>query len=410
MNGTIIYVGAFELPDGNAAAQRARANIQIFAALGYQVVCVGVSADVAEGKLVEHIFGATDGTTYWNRSFPASMAAWFRRVTSIDDLKPLVAAHAHDLKAIIAYDFPAVALGKLRTLAHQYGAAAIGESTEWYANAPMTSLGNIARNLDKSLRMRFQNSRMDGLIVASGYLKDYYAGRNVPLIELPTLMPDHEPKQPRANIARQAGPMRLIFAGSGFDPAVVGTDRERLKDRLDHVIEALGVAAEAGADFVLEIFGVERALYVQIVREHCRLIEGLGNKLQFRGRQPRASVISALREADFSIFLRKKTRVTLAGFPTKYGESIHHGTPVITNDAGSIARYHQEGKTGHFIEYGNAERAGAQLYSILNQDHVSVAKMAEFCEQSALFSPPQYCRATANFFTEVESKRHVLPH
>jgi glycosyltransferase involved in cell wall biosynthesis len=136
----------------------------------------------------------------------------------------------------------------------------------------------------------------------------------------------------------------------------------------------------------------------------------LGSKIRFHGRRPRADVLVSLEEADFSIFLRKATRATLAGFPTKYGESIHHGTPVITNDAGSLSRYHVEGKTGHFIAYGDAEKAAEQMDVILAQNPISVAKMADFCEQSGLFSPARHVNAVDQFLTEVRERQNVLPH
>jgi glycosyltransferase involved in cell wall biosynthesis len=409
MSGTIIYVGAFELPDRNAAAQRARANAQIFAQLDFKTICVGVSPEVSEGRLSPLAAESNDTIEYWNRSLPQSGAAWFRRVVSVADLEPLVAANAHDLVAVIGYDFPAVSLARLKAIAHRYGAVAIGESTEWYANSGFTSISGIARTVDKSLRMRLQNRRMDGLIVASSFLKDYYANRGQPVVELPTLMPDVRTREASRRQGRGAGPVRLLFAGGGFDPHLIGTDRERLKDRLDHVIEALAIAAKHGGDFILDVFGVDQDTYLRIVPAHKGLIGDDPDRFRFHGKRPRKDVLSALEQADFSIFLRKPTRVTLAGFPTKYGESIHHGTPVITNNVGSLAQYHVEGKTGHFIVYGDAKRAGEELLAILAQDEVSVAKMADFCEQSGLFSPAHHVKAVGQFIAEVRKRHDVLP-
>ena len=49
MNGTtktIIYIGNFELPNKNAAAQRVIANGKIFRDLGYKVVYIGISKEI----------------------------------------------------------------------------------------------------------------------------------------------------------------------------------------------------------------------------------------------------------------------------------------------------------------------------------------------------------------------------
>ena len=42
MNKTIVYIGGFELPDKNAAAQRVISNAKIFRKLGYHVIYVGI--------------------------------------------------------------------------------------------------------------------------------------------------------------------------------------------------------------------------------------------------------------------------------------------------------------------------------------------------------------------------------
>ena len=46
-NHKIIYIGQFIPPDGNAVAQRVRANARLFRALGYDVVLVGCDKEIA---------------------------------------------------------------------------------------------------------------------------------------------------------------------------------------------------------------------------------------------------------------------------------------------------------------------------------------------------------------------------
>ncbi len=53
--GTIIYIGGFELPDKNAAAQRVVSNAKLLREVGYDVVLVGVDKEISI-KVDENIF------------------------------------------------------------------------------------------------------------------------------------------------------------------------------------------------------------------------------------------------------------------------------------------------------------------------------------------------------------------
>lgn len=49
--GTIIYVGGFELPDKNAAAQRVLSIAKILRELGYDVIFLGVDKTLKKRKI-----------------------------------------------------------------------------------------------------------------------------------------------------------------------------------------------------------------------------------------------------------------------------------------------------------------------------------------------------------------------
>ena len=139
MRKAILYVGNFGFPDGNAAAQRARANARLFADAGYHVVCVGCSSSVSHGE-PQHLAAADEpGIEYWNISLPANTREWFRKITSIAELEFFFARLGQDLGLVIAYDFPAVALLRLRRRVHRAGAKLLAESTEWYTALPSAS-------------------------------------------------------------------------------------------------------------------------------------------------------------------------------------------------------------------------------------------------------------------------------
>lgn len=404
---TIIYAGAFEFPDRNAAAQRAVANASIFRALGYRVVLVGLSREMRNGDGARRAPFDMGPFECWELPYPAGSRAWLRRVTSGADLLRIIDDHyAGRLAALILYDYPAVAQERLRRAAHARGALAIGEATEWYSVARLRSVAALMRNIDRPLRMRWANRRMDAMIVASEYLRDFYREGGRPVLELPTLLAEPSPADVHEG-APDGMPKRLFFAGSGFDPRTVSESREGPKDRLDKVVEALDAAMHLGAGFVLDVYGVERDDYLAVAPLHAAMLDRLGDRVIFHGRQPRDVVRATLARADYSIFLRKKSIVSLAGFPTKFGESIHFGTPVITNALGSLIRYHVEGATGWYIDYDDSAIAGERLAAILRGAQAEVSAMKTYCRESNAFHYAAFVEPAGQFAARLEARNAV---
>lgn len=380
----VIYVGAFEFPAGNAAAQRALANALMLRDLGYRVVLMGLSRHMSPGqppRLAGHEDVPFD---VWETAFPGGMLDWFKRITNIDQVRQ-VASHypSEQIAALIAYDYPAIAQARLIQFCRALGAKAIAEVTEWYSVSRLVSPAALLRNIDRPLRMRIVNPRMDGLIVASRYLANFYRTKCSQVVVMPTLM--SEPSPPAGRASPDGATKRLFFAASGWDPAVVRETKEGPKDRLDKVVEVLDAALILDADFRLDAYGVDRAAYLKIMPDHGPLLERLGDRIVFHGRQPRDVVRTTLRDADFSIFMRKDSIVSRAGFPTKLAESIHFGTPVITNDVGDAALYQRPGQTGFFIPYGDSLAGAHQLVPILSMSHAEISDAKAACLSSRLF-------------------------
>lgn len=400
----IVYVGAFEFPAGNAAAQRALANALMLRDLGYRVVLMGLSRQMSPGQPPRRADHADVPFDCWETAFPGSMLDWFRRITTIGEVRQVVGHYPSDqIGAVIAYDYPAVAQARLIRFCRSIGARAVAEVTEWYSVSRLVSPAALLRNIDRPLRMRVVNPRMDGLIVASRYLADFYSPKGRPVVVMPSLMSDPSP------IAGQASPdgtpKRLFFAGSGWDPAVVRETREGPKDRLDKVIEVLDAALTLGADFRLDAYGVDQGAYLEVMPGHSPLLERLGDRVVFHGRQPRDVVRATLRDADFSIFLRKDSIVSRAGFPTKLAESVHFGTPVITNDVGDAALYQQPGQTGFFIPYGDPVSGAHHLMPILSMSHAQVAAAKAACLSSRPFFYESHAERLGAFMGAVGGDR-----
>jgi glycosyltransferase involved in cell wall biosynthesis len=399
--GTIVYVGGFELPHFNAAAHRGRANAMILRDLGYRVILIGITRHADRPRLARVPGFDVPGIEAWETYLGSSQRAWARRVVGIGDVKRLVSrtGATSDLRAIICYNYPAIAQWRLLRYAHSLGARGIADVTEWYGAAYNDTLGGVAKNLDVQLRMAWVNKAMDGLITTSPYLTDHYRRHGLPIVELPTLM-DEPPGRARP-ATPDGAPKRLMFAGSGFDPAILARTRDGLKDRIDLVIERLAGAHRKGARFRLDAYGLTLADYRSLRPDHSDLLEELGDAVTFHGTRPSPEVQEALRSADFSIFFRDRFRVTLAGFPGKYSESVAFGTPVITNPMPNILPYHQEGKTGWLISLDQPDEAEHMLSRALAATCSEVSSMKKHCAESGMFHFDRYVSAVDDFMNQV---------
>ncbi|WP_224815437.1 glycosyltransferase [Hasllibacter sp. MH4015] len=389
MRDVVIYVGAFELPERNAAAQRVRANATLLASLGYKVVLAGRDPDApfGQGAYRPADFDGIDHDC-WQIGAAFSRSEWMRYITRVDGLAALIEdQYPGRVHSIICYNFPAMAQMRVRKLARKIGARAMADVTEWYQPQRLRSVTSVIKNLDTAFRMRVVNPRMDALITTSAFLTRYYSKWFDTLVELPTLI-EHDPSDISGLSATPDGaPKRLFYGGSIGDRRTIAAETGGMKDRIDWVLDILAAVRRAGHDFRFDLYGVTRDDYLAVKPEHADMLEDLASCVTFHGRRPRAELLEALKTSDYSIFLRKPMIATRAGFPTKFAESISVGTPVLTNPLENIAPFMTLGPYCESIEYDDFETAVARVIEALTAPQDEVLRRKHACRQSALFHP-----------------------
>lgn len=396
---SIVYVGGFELPDRNAAAQRVLNNARVLRSLGYRVVLVGIShARAYDHKIHPADSGGIDVEAL-EIGYPVRRSDWFNYIRTDWPVRRLAERGIvvpGEVTAVVCYNYPALAQRAIAALAREWGAAILADCTEWYASRPWTSAANIVKNLDVPLRMYWVNRRVDGIITTSPFMSGFYRSTGLPIIEIPTLM--EQQVEPLA-VGQLATPLPLLAVASGFSD---GARAETIHDRIDWIIELLGCAAERGARFSLRIVGADREHYLALFPQHRALIEGLGDSIAFLGRQRRSEVLRLLRSSAFAFVLRHESRVTLAGFPSKYSEAITYGTPCIINALPSVRPYHAEGKTGLTISLDDRTAAIQRLCEILDMDVDAIMAMKRYCRECGFFTFQAFEVQMATFLTAVQ--------
>ena len=107
---TILYVGGFRLPDGNAAGPRVLNNAKILRDMGYNVVFIDV-ADEVSGDISDTL-KKIDGFECYSQKYPRGIE-WFEYLASISDVKKVFGRYAN-IKGIIVYNYQAGAFFKLK--------------------------------------------------------------------------------------------------------------------------------------------------------------------------------------------------------------------------------------------------------------------------------------------------------
>ena len=382
MNNTILYIGGFILPDGNAAAQRVMANSALLKEFGFEVVFLGTNKKETEKeKGVISSLKVVNGYKSFITNYPNSFAEWINYETSIDNTKTLIHHIGEkNIRAIIAYNFPSVALRRLNTFCRKKNIAILSDCTEWPNGDSPNFLRSIIMKLDTYYRMKIVHQQLSGLIAISSFLYDYYNPRMKNVLQLPPLVDISEKKWGLENY-KPSHICQLVYAGSPGKGS---------KDRIDKIIKALSsVKLKTDRPFHLTIVGITKSQYVDAFGNDS-IPENIDTNITFKGRVPHLESIRIAKCSDYSIFIRDNTRLTMAGFPTKFVESISCGTPVLTNDTSNINDYLKNGELGYLLDISSEEALVESMVIAISKPPEIIAKMKANCNNSHLFDYRKY--------------------
>lgn len=359
--GTIIYIGGFVLPDINAAAHRVVNNAKAIRDSGYNVVFINRVYDnnvTDYGKKRTNYFGFE----CWEIATKKNKITAVKALVNILEIEEISDKYT-DLKAIIAYNFPAIALQRLIKYCKKKNAKCIGDITEWYGLKGRTLFNMIAKGIDSTIRMRYTNNHMDGLIVISEYLENYYKKqKNVMCIPPLTDVNDkkwHLADKSKNNITK------LIYAGTPSNE----------KERLDIIVKQVNMLSKK-YPLSLDIVGIDENRFISMYKVgNEKYYDYKTDVVTFHGTLSHEQTINYVKESDFSLIIRDDNRVTKAGFPTKFVESITCGTPVIASDSSDLKKYIRDSINGYIVDINSFHE---QMESILNGNKTAMVEQDTF--------------------------------
>lgn len=310
-----LYIGGFQLPDKNAAALRVLSIAKIIRDLGHEVIFLN-ALKIPEKSGYDFRWKNYEG-------FPCLEYKRENLYKYLTDSKKIIEViEEYKIDTIIAYNYPAIALNRLRKYCRKRNISCYGDVTEWYVPSG-NLIFRILKGLDTEFRMRYVQIRLDGIIAISEYLYHYYHKR-INTVKIPPLVDVKEEKW-KMNVEKSTSEvLKLVYAGSP----------SRQKERLDFIVETI---QKSEIPIKLTIIGITLKEYESIYGKNY-----IGKNVEFLGKIEHRAVIRQIKLSDWSIVLRDKNKVVTAGFPTKVVESISCGTPVIANRFSNVDEYLNE--------------------------------------------------------------------
>lgn len=306
VKGIVLYIGGFELPDKNAAAQRVIGNACALKELGYEVIFLNKTT--CKNTQIDD----TVKFKYIN-----SYKKTFSYLFSAKEVCRIIAKYK--ITHVIAYNYPAVALRGIIKYCKKNNVKSYADVTEWY-EIKGNFIKKALKKYDVDLRMKKLHKQMDGVIAISEYLYQYYY-RDVRTVKVPPLVNIDDEKwtsQERENKA-------VVFS-------YVGSPSAR-KERLDLVVEAIEKISEKN-NVKLIVVGLTKEEFEQM---YSTVVDS--QSIIFKGKIAHNEAVKVVKQSNWSIIIREKFLFVQAGFPTKVVESISCGTPVLANKFSNIDDY-----------------------------------------------------------------------
>lgn len=360
-NGTVAYIGGFEMPDRNAAAQRVKNNGKVLSELGYEVVFCGVDKTIP--KDAETPLEAWGHPSYPAR-YPRNAAEWFRTLVDFSHVRRVLDA-IPDLRFVFAYNMHSRPLSALLRYCKKRGVKVIGDVTEWYENRFTLSPVGFLKWRDTERVMKRLHKRVDGMIAISRYLENYYSPFISRILRLPPLVDIHEAIW-NVPVIDPSPKVEFVYTG------IAGRD----KDLLGMIVGCFASLASE-YDFIFRVIGITEDEFRTDFPDFADRLPSLDDKIVFCGRVPHSESVAALRRADYCIFIREATRKNNAGFPTKFAECATAGVGVIANAISNIGDFFPR-ENGHLLESPDAESVKAALIAALEKGKIGHQATDEF--------------------------------
>ena len=197
--------------------------------------------------------------------------------------------------------------------------------------------------------------RLSGLFVISTGLKDFYINKGIASEKIVIVNMTVDPSR-FVNLKKSDSEKYIAYCGTAINN----------KDGVDELIKSFGIFAKSNQDYKLYIIGpkignVDMVKNMDIVNEF-----GIADRVVLTGVIPAERIPQVLLNARALVLDRPNNIQSIYGFPTKLGEYLLTGNPVVVTRVGDIDKFLQDGKSALIAEPNNATDFSAKLLWVIN--------------------------------------------
>ena len=210
------------------------------------------------------------------------------------------------------------------------------------------------------LYLKYYYKLSDGLFVINSKLKSFYGSKiksNAKQLLVPMIV---EPERFNLPVARQN---TISYCGHLWGS----------KDGVPLLIEAFALIAKDFPNYKLQLIGrtdTHPREYEKLKLKISSL--GISRQIIFTGFVDRESIPEYLCTSKILVLARPESKQDEGGFPTKLGEYLATGNPVVVTSVGEIPDYLQDGRDVFMAKPGDVKHFAEQMRSALS--HPELAK------------------------------------
>ena len=330
----IVVFGNMDLPQGSAGATRCVAFCHLAAECGYEPILLGVN--YSGSKTITGVFENIkfelldfDELKYTGRRALLRKAILKREVVNWLSVN---CKHS-DTKCIITYGVKRE-LSWLLKYSSKHQIPIIKDVVEWYDINNFQGITGLFNLIEDRIGLHYWNKKCKNIIAISSLFEHFYNDKGCHTIRIPTILDTNRFSCIHESSSEQSK-LIISYAGSPMK-----------KDYISNAVQALLLLNnEERKDIQLHLYGVTwEYLTKNGLNKSDKKV--LGDSLICHGRVSHEAVKVGLQKSDFTVLLRPNERYANAGFPTKLGESMATGIPVIANLTSDIGLYLHDGIEG----------------------------------------------------------------
>jgi glycosyltransferase involved in cell wall biosynthesis len=258
---------------------------------------------------------------------------------------------------------------------------------EWYNYSNFEGRFKSVNYIKYLYDFHFLYPKINNIIAISTMLADFSRKKKCNTIRIPTIVDTTQ--YPLRESGLNSEKVSLVYAG-----------KIAKKDDMMNVIKAIALLRPHEKEKILfTMYGISEE---ELLRDYsldleCKAL--IGKQVLCKGIIPYYAVRDYLVQADFTILLRRQWRNANAGFPTKIGESMAAGVPVIANITSDIGLYLHDGIEGIVCDDNTPSACAAAIRKalLLSSDEKKAMRLNARKRAEQSFDFRSYVNAMSDF-------------